>query len=218
LVIAVVKSTLRQMAIGGILLALFAIIGTSLVATTYQFTHETIIANERAALLASLRLLISADRHTNAIETDRIVVSDPRLDTQQPVEVYRARHHDQPVAIVIGSVAPDGYSGRIQLLVGINYDGTLSGVRVISHRETPGLGDDIEIERSPWILAFSGRSLFNPPAELWRVKKDGGIFDQFTGATITPRAVVHAVRRSLDYYQQHRDQLFALPADGASNE
>jgi electron transport complex protein RnfG len=125
------------------------------------------------------------------------------------VTVYRARLHGEPVALVIAAVAPDGYSGTIRLLVGINVDGSLSGVRVVAHRETPGLGDAIEEERSDWILGFTGKSLQNPPLQKWAVKKDGGAFDQLTGATITPRAVVKAVRQALLYYRDQKDALFA---------
>ena len=106
------------------------------------------------------------------------------------------------------AVAPDGYSGPIRLLVGVNADGTVAGVRVLSHRETPGLGDPIDAARSDWIHGFEGRALDDPPAAAWTVRKDGGAFDEFTGATITPRAVVHAVRRVLEYAQANREALF----------
>ena len=106
-------------------------------------------------------------------------------------------------------MAPDGYSGNIHLLVAIKYDGTLAGVRVVNHKETPGLGDAVEAERSNWILGFTGKSLTNPGKKGWAVKRDGGQFDQFTGATITPRAVVKAVYKTLEYYQQHKTQLFS---------
>jgi len=115
----------------------------------------------------------------------------------------------EPVALVIEALAPDGYSGTIRLLVGINIDGSLGGVRVVAHRETPGLGDAIEEERSDWILGFTGKSLQDPPLQKWAVKKDGGAFDQLTGATITPRAVVKAVRQALLYYRDQKDALFA---------
>ena len=111
-------------------------------------------------------------------------------------------------AAVLTAVAPEGYGGGIRLLVAINYDGTLAGVRVLSHHETPGLGDKIEAERSDWILQFEGLSLENPAPRNWRVKKDGGRFDQFTGATITPRAVVAAVYDALVYFEAHREALF----------
>ena len=109
--------------------------------------------------------------------------------------------------------AVDGYNGNITLLAGINRDGSLRGVRVVSHKETPGLGDAIEAEKSDWIRAFSGRSLRDPAAEQWTVQRDGGEFDQFTGATITPRAVVNAVRMALEYYEANRGRLFDSAPD-----
>jgi len=136
------------------------------------------------------------------------------LGTQEPVTVYRARKHGQPVALFATPVAPDGYSGPIQLLIGVRADGALAGVRVLSHKETPGLGDGIDEKRSPWILAFTGKSLSDPGPDGWKVKKDGGAFDQFTGATITPRAVVKATHKFLEYVQTHREQLFAPSRTG----
>ena len=104
-------------------------------------------------------------------------------------------------------VSREGYSGPINLLVAVNVDGTLSGVRVVSHKETPGLGDKIETNKDDWILGFVGKSLSNPSEALWKVRKDGGEFDQFTGATITPRAVVNAVREVLKYQQAQTSQV-----------
>ena len=122
--------------------------------------------------------------------------------------VYRARKDGAPVAAVFTSIAPNGYSGTIKLLVGVYYDGSLAGVRVINHKETPGLGDKINEKKTNWILKFKGLSLTNPVESQWAVKKDGGEFDQFTGATITPRAVVTAVKKSLQFFEQNRDELF----------
>jgi len=204
---------LRHMVVSAMLLGLFAVIGTALVAVTYDATAERIAANHRARLLRSLHLLITPDQHDNDLFTDVTTVTDRELlGTDEPVKVYRARKNGQPVAAIINSVAPDGYSGRIDLLVAIRYDGTLAGVRVINHKETPGLGDGIEITRSDWIRSFDNRSLHNPDRKGWAVKRDGGIFDQFSGATISPRAVVKAVYRTLLYFDKHRDELFAKPS------
>jgi electron transport complex protein RnfG len=193
-------------------LTLFAILGSGLVTFTYQITAHHIAANERATLLRTLNALISQDRYDNDLFNDFIFVHNENLlGTTQPVILYRARQTGHPVAALLTPIAPDGYNGAIRLLVGINYDGTLLGVRVISHQETPGLGDYIEIRRSNWILAFKGRSLTNPNESGWRVKRDGGVFDQMTGATITPRAVVKAVHKALLFYQQQRQALFNQP-------
>jgi Na+-translocating ferredoxin:NAD+ oxidoreductase subunit G len=213
--VSVLGATLRlqQILLTALLLGLFAVLGTGLVAFTFDNTHERIAANERAALLRNLHVLIPPERHDNDLFNDLIEVTAPELlGTVEPVAVYRARKGGWPVALVIAATAPDGYSGPIRLLVGIDVDGTLAGVRVVSHRETPGLGDAIEASRSDWILGFDGRSLDDPKESLWAVKRDGGHFDQFTGATITPRAVVNAVKKALLYFQRNSDRLFAEPS------
>jgi len=193
----------------GLILGVFAIIGTALVALTYDNTRERIATSERAYLLRSLHALITPSIHNNDIFTDTVTVTSSLMGTNKPTVVYRARMDGKPVAAVLTPIAPDGYNGTIKLLVAVLYDGTLAGVRVIAHRETPGLGDEIDEQRSDWILGFKGHSLQNPDKSGWAVKRDGGVFDQFTGATITPRAVVNAVHRSLQYYEQNKDLLFA---------
>ena len=204
------KTILRSMGMAALILTGFSVVGAGLVAVTYNGTKDIIAEAQRAALEASLNQLVPADRYDNRLVEDAIEVVAPEwLGTDQPVTVYRARKNGQPVALFATPYALDGYSGPIQLLIGVYADGTLAGVRVLAHKETPGLGDAIDEKRSPWILAFTGKSLGNPPLERWKVKKDGGIFDQFTGATITPRAVVKATGRFLEYVQGHRDLLFA---------
>ena len=199
----------EQITTATLLLGLFALLGTALVAFTFDHTREKIQANERAALLRSLHQLIPPRRHDNDIFHDRIQVrSADLLMSKEPVTVYRARMKGKPVALALTTIAPDGYNGKIKVLVGINYDGKLAGIRIVSHHETPGLGDAIETDRSNWVDQFAGRSLDNPASKKWAVKRDGGVFDQFTGATITPRAVVKAVHRSLLYYQANRAMLF----------
>ncbi|HED38987.1 MAG TPA: electron transport complex subunit RsxG, partial [Chromatiales bacterium] len=192
-----------------LLLGIFAIAGTSMVALTYEGTEARIIDNDYQALLRTLHALVPPDSHDNDIATDTVTVtSKALLGNKKPSTIYLARLKGVPVAAVITATAPDGYNGAIKLLVAIRFDGSISGVRVLNHRETPGLGDGIEIERSNWIMGFNGLSLQHPDELGWRVKKDGGIFDQFTGATVTPRAVVKAVHHALIYFKQHRDQLF----------
>jgi len=209
----------RHILVTALLLFLFAAIGTGLVAFTFDNTHERIAANEREALLRNLHVLVPPERHDNDIFTDTIEVTDPDLlGTPRPVTVYRARKDGRPVAAILAPVAPDGYSGEIRLLVAIEADGRLAGVRVAGHRETPGLGDAIEAARSDWILGFEGRSLGDPDEKGWAVKKDGGVFDQFTGATITPRAVVKAVKKALVYFDRNRQTLFAEAPQDAAEE
>ena len=191
------------------LLGLFALVGTGLVALVFDTTKEPIAESERAYMLRSLNAVINKDLYDNDIFTDYIeVVSNDFLGTDKPIPVFRARKNDQPVAVAITPIARQGYVGPIKLLVGIDVNGTVIGVRVLSHRETPGLGDAIEDKRSDWILGFDGRSLSNPESKNWRVRRDGGVFDQFTGATVTPRAVVRAVHDALKFYEKNRKRLF----------
>ena len=209
----------RGMGVAALILTGFAVVGTGLVAVTYTATRDIIAETQRKVLEANLNQLVPADRYDNRIAEDSIEVTAPEwLGTDQPVTVYRARKDGQPVALFATPYAPDGYSGPIQLLIGVYADGTLAGARVLAHKETPGLGDGIEERRSPWILAFAGKSLENPEPEHWKVKKDGGAFDQFTGATITPRAVVKATRKFLEYVQAHQAQLFAPAATPAKEQ
>jgi len=198
----------------GLLLGLFAIVATTLVAFTEENTRDQIKQNERQALLDGINALISHEQYDNAILNDFVTLpATESLGTEGPTRVFRARSNSNPVAVIFTVVAPNGYSGKIKMLVGIYHDGTLAGVRVINHKETPGLGDKIDEKRADWILQFEGLSLDNPISAKWKVKKDGGEFDQFTGATITPRAVVSAVKRSLEYFRAHRDELLAVTED-----
>ncbi len=194
----------------GILLALFAAIATALVAVTEQATRSQIADNERATLLRTLNNLLPESEYDNDLLASTLTLPiTAALGMQTPSLVYRARKQGQPVAAIFNIVAPDGYNGKISMLIAIRYDGTIAGVRVLKHKETPGLGDKIELKRADWILSFTDLSKDNPPADTWKVKTDGGYFDQFTGATITPRAVVSAVYKALDYFHQQRDNLFA---------
>jgi electron transport complex protein RnfG len=203
----------RAMVSSAATLAVFAAAGVFLVALTQAGTRERIAQVERENLLRSLHAVVSPELHDNDPSADTVEVLDPpRLGTDEPVTVYRARREGRPVAAILTPVAPDGYSGRIQLMVAVHEDGRVAGVRVLSHHETPGLGDPIEIRRSDWITRFTGRSLRDPRPERWKVKRDGGVFDQFTGATITPRAVVKAVRHTLEFFEANRRELFAAPS------
>ncbi len=200
---------IRNMIISAVVLALFAAAGTFFVSYTYNNTIDRIEENKRLALLKAFHVLISPETHDNDIFTDIIQVQNKSLlGSKKPVNIYRARKENKPVAVIINSVAPDGYNGNIELLVAINYNATLAGVRVVHHKETPGLGDAIEENRSNWITKFKQLSLNNPDKKGWAVKRDGGVFDQFTGATITPRAIVKAVYNTLRYYKEHQETLY----------
>lgn len=195
------------------LLGMVAIFGTAILTGVNELTHERIAEQQRRAILAQLNEVLPARFYDNSLHDDWVEVRDPAwFRHDSPVRVYRARLQGRPVGAILGVVAPDGYNGDIQLLVGIFTDGRISGVSVVSHRETPGLGDPVERQRSDWALGFDNKTLQNPQEQGWSVKRDGGDFDQFTGATITPRAVVRAVHRALLYFEQHKEQLFASPA------
>jgi len=203
------NSVSKQISKAGWLLAISVLLGTGLLAVIHWHSKSYIAENQRLTLLRSLNAVVPTASYNNDILQDYIEIVSPKyLGTEKPSIVYRARKAGRPVAAVLTVVAPNGYSGPIVLLVGINYAGDITGVRVVKHRETPGLGDAIEIERNPWINIFSGKSIDNPTKTGWQVKRDGGEFDQFTGATITPRAVVAAVYRALAYFEQNRDHLF----------
>jgi electron transport complex protein RnfG len=197
-----------------LLLAAAALVTVGVVALVHDVARPRIEANERAQRVARLAAVLGAARYDNDLLQDAVVVrSADLLGTDEPLPVYRARLAGQPVAALITAVAPDGYAGSIRLLVAVAPDGRLLGVRVLSYQETPGLGDGIDERKSDWIKAFTGRSLKDPGPERWRVRKDGGDFDQFTGATVTPRAVVRAVMNALVYFDAHRDAIFAAAPD-----
>lgn len=202
--------------LAGVIVGAFAVIGVGLVVGTHAVTHQKIAENQRQAMLDKLQAIVPAGRMTNDPLADRIVVNNEDLLGVPAVEVYRVRDGVQPVALILKPVVPDGYAGPIRLLVSVLSDGTLGGVRVLEHHETPGLGDKIDERKSDWIITqFTHKSLGNPPEEQWRVKRDGGVFDQFTGATITPRSVVQAVRDTLKFVAQEGQRLYDLPAVGS---
>lgn len=197
-----------------LMLGLFSIIGIGLVVFTHAQTHERIAANEREFILKSLRELVLPAWHDNDLLADLIRTRDQEaFGNREPITIYRARKAGKPVAVILTPTAPDGYNGAIRLLVAIKADGSLAGVRAVSHQETPGLGDAIDTNKTDWVFGFNGKSLTNPKLAQWQVKKDGGEFDQFTGATITPRAVVKAVRQSLEFFKENQEQIFWWPSN-----
>jgi len=198
--------------IAGLILGAFAVGGVSLVAATHALTIERIAANEREATLRKVAAIIPAEHMDNDPLQDHIEVSAPDLLGGPASRVYRVRRGGEPLAVVLDPVIPNGYMGPIKLLISVLADGTLGGVRVLAHKETPGLGDKIELAKSDWILSFTGKSLKNPPAAQWKVKRDGGVFDQFAGATVTPRSIVRAVKGTLRFVEQRGASLYEQPA------
>lgn len=213
-------TSIRKNAVG---LSLFAVVTAGVIAVAQTTTAERIKDNIRAAEARALNEIIPADAYDNALLNDTLILNE-YFNTQllgpisDDARVYRARQGNEPVAVLLPVVAPDGYTTHIDMVVGIHPDGSVAGVRVVAHRETPGLGDKIERRKSDWIETFEGRSLTSPDAEGWAVKKDGGDFDQFTGATITPRAVVAAVHRALQFFVANQDKLLYLKEDASDGE
>ena len=194
-------------------LAIVAAVLTALLALVASFTRDRIVSNEQAWIRQRLDALVPPGTHDNDLLADSIAVTAPDLlGSPQPVKIYRARRAGTPIAAVLRPIAPDGYRGPIELLVAIGQDGRLIGVQVIRHQETPGLGDVFESRDVHWLDRFRGRSLTDPPPQRWTVRRDGGDFDAFTGATITPRAIVKAVRNALEYYQRNNQRIFDQPA------
>ncbi len=198
----------KQIIVTGLLLMLFAIFGAAMVGVTFEGTAEQIADNERRAMLRSLNEIVPQSQYDNDLLHDTLQLeATDELGQKHPSLAYIARKQDDVVAVIFSAIAPDGYSGEIKLLIGIKADGSLAGVRIVHHKETPGLGDQIELKRSDWVLAFDGKSLKHPDKKGWKVKRDGGEFDQFTGATITPRAVVKAVHKALLYFKHEHEHL-----------
>jgi len=194
-------------------LAVAAALAVGLVSVVHDLARPRIEAVQREQLTARLTAVLGGIPYDNDPLADTVLLQDRELlGAEEPLLAHRVRRGDETVALLLNVVAPDGYGGPVRLLLAVDAGGRVLGVRVLEHRETPGLGDLIEERRSAWIRGFDGRSLGDPPAARWKLRRDGGDFDQFTGATITPRAVVSAVHGALEYVARHRGELFAAPA------
>jgi len=202
----------RSISRNSLLLALFAVVTTLLIAGTYLQTRDRIALAQRQAEERALLEIIPDSRHDNSMLDDTLPIGAGTLGLRQDKQIYLARQSGETVAVIIPATASDGYSGDIDLIIGVNRDGSVAGVRVLSHKETPGLGDQVDLKKSDWILGFDGRSLKDPEQAGWAVKKDKGVFDQFTGATITPRAVVGTTLKVLQYAKAQHKILFANEA------
>lgn len=208
---------LRETLSTALTLLVFSVVGAGLLSGSYMLTRPTI---ERSELMVKLALVAQTlppgSFDNDLIREARVLPIDRQLGLKRPGLAYVARKQGVANAVVLEAVAPDGYAGEIRLLVGIQADGRIAGVRVTGHRETPGLGDYIEIARSPWINQFNGKSLGQPAESAWKVRKDGGEFDYLAGATITPRAVIKAVKQALQYFEQHKAELLAVQPEAKS--
>jgi len=196
------------------MLVIVAMLAAALLSTVDQFTAPRIADNIAAERLKGLRAVLIPDSYDNEPHLDIVTALNPELlGSDEPMPIYRARLGEQPVAAVLTTVAPNGFSGHIHLLVAVGVDGIVTGVRVIEHRETPGLGDKIEAGKSDWALSFRGLNSTDPLTDEWLLKRDGGHFDQITGATVTSRAVLHAVRNAVLYFTAHRQDIFSTNDD-----
>lgn len=203
----------------GVILAVFACASTGVVALTNYLTADRIQQQEQKQLLSILNQVIPHEMHDNDLYQACTLVSDSALGTDSAMPVYLASINGEHSAMAIEAIAPDGYNGAIKLIVGIESNGKVSGTRILSHQETPGLGDKIDLRITDWILGFNGKSVEDNNQGDWKVRKDGGQFDQFTGATITPRAVVKAVKNTVEYVNTHREEILAQPLNcGGNNE
>ncbi|MGE9761747.1 electron transport complex subunit RsxG [Pseudomonas sp. PDM20] len=200
-------------------LGLLAVLAASVVATVHQLTAQRIDTAQREARGRTLLELLPRGSYDNHPLETEVSAFDPKLlGRDEPAPAYLARLQGQTTAVVLQPVARDGYGGSIQLLVGVTAQGRLLGVRVVAHHETPGQGDRIELGKSDWLHGFDGRSLSDPAEAGWKVKKDGGQFDQFAGATVTPRAVVKATHLALQYFDAHKSELLAPATSGGKHE
>src|SRR5262245_46224386 len=201
-------------AIAAVALAAAAFYGVN---AAYDWSDERIAANERARIVARLNSVLEPALRGRDLTTTRLAVTDEEhLGTSDPADVFVLTDRGAPMATVFATVAPHGYNAAIDLLIGVAPIGTVTGVRVVRHRETKGLGDAIDTARSDWMLQFDGKALTAPSLELWAIEQDEGEFDAISGATVTSRAVVAAVKNTLLYFDRHRDELYTRAAEAAA--
>jgi electron transport complex protein RnfG len=191
-------------------LTAFALVGTALLSYIFAITRAPIEASEAEAKLALFKQIMPQENFDNDILKHVVQVApSPLLGNRAATQANIAMLNNQVAGVILEAVAHDGYSGDIKLLIAYRADGAISGVRVLTHKETPGLGDYIDIAHGDWIKAFDNESLAKTPAQQWQVKKDGGKFDYMAGATITPRAVVKAVLKATQYFEENKQSLLA---------
>lgn len=190
------------------ILAIFAVVCTAVVGVTNELTKDRIKSQEQAQLLNTLKSIVPPQNHDNDMSQSCVNVMDENLSSSESQIAYLATIAGKPMGAAITSIAPDGYNGKIHLISAFDINGNITGVRVLKHKETPGLGDKVELRKSQWIKSFDNKTNEDINGKRWAVQKDGGMFDQFTGATITPRAVVNAVRNASTYFEANKTSLF----------
>ena len=204
---------LQNIGRNGAILSGFALVSVALIGLTFWGTKSKIDEQRFQRLQSMLTQVMPSANYNNDLMKDCVLVENPILNSQQIQKVYRARVDGETSGFVLESTAPNGYSGNIYMLVGVLIDGTVTGVRVLEHKETPGLGDKIDLRISDWILSFTNQVYSRETSHLWEVKKEGGQFDQFTGATITPRAVVNQVEATAKLVLDDSTDLATLPSN-----
>ncbi len=189
-------------------LGVFALLCTLFIAGTQLLTNDSILEQQRKAQLKALLEIVPENKHDNDMLSSFILTTDKKLGLRDEKKIFVAMQNGLPKALIYPAIARDGYSGDIVYIVGVSTkDDTVQGVRVLSHKETPGLGDAIDLRKSDWILDFNGKSLQQPGEDKWTVKKEGGVFDAFTGATITPRALTKSVANTLRFHRDNKKEL-----------
>ena len=205
------KDHLKKISSTAAAMIIFSLLASTALSISYFVTKTPIEESDARAKRIFLNQVIPSNLYDNNLVKDTISVEpNPLIGNKKNIDIYRAKKNNQVIAVIIETIAPDGYSGEIKTLVGIDQEDKILGVRVITHKETPGLGDYIEIEKSQWIKNFDLRSLDKMTEKEWAVRKDGGDFDYVSGATITPRAVIKSTYKSLLYAKENKKRLFAL--------
>ena len=205
------KDHLKKISSTAAAMIIFSLLASTALSISYFVTKTPIEESDARAKRIFLNQVIPSNLYDNNLVKDTISLEpNPLIGNKKNIDIYRAKKNNQVIAVIIETIAPDGYSGEIKTLVGIDQEDKILGVRVITHKETPGLGDYIEIEKSQWIKNFDLKSLDKMTEKEWAVKKDGGDFDYVSGATITPRAVIKSTYKSLLYAKENKKRLFAL--------
>ena len=205
------KDHLKKISSTAAAMIIFSLLASTALSISYFVTKTPIEESDARAKRIFLNQVIPSNLYDNNLVKDTISVEpNPLIGNKKNIDIYRAKKNNQVIAVIIETIAPDGYSGEIKTLVGIDQEDKILGVRVITHKETPGLGDYIEIEKSQWVKNFDLKSLDKMTEKEWTVKKDGGDFDYVSGATITPRAVIKSTYKSLLYAKENKKRLFAL--------
>jgi len=204
------KDSFKKVSITASAMIIFSLVASAALSISYFLTKTPIEESDARAKRMFLNQVVPSNLYDNNLVKDTISVEpNPLIGNKKNIDIYRAKKNNQVVAVIIETIAPDGYSGEIKTLVGIGQKDKILGVRVITHKETPGLGDYIEVDKSHWIKNFNLKSLDEMGEKEWAVKKDGGDFDYVSGATITARAVVKSTYKSLLYVKENKKRLFA---------